>query len=146
MLDCVLAKLADGHQYSVPDDCGVVEVVDERLDHRVSEKIDIRQLHKPGRSNDHLRITDGESVPNATDGFPKTKGSKEPSGRLIVRLFDRYLNSAFFLAIEPEGEPHGKQRVQPAQVADIQCNLAIGSGIEPHGTAVFSCPCPSCES
>ena len=144
MLDGVLAKLADRHQDRIPDNCRIIEVVDKRLDHRVGEEVNFRQLHEPGRSNDHVGIVLGEGFANPTDRTPKAKRSKEATRRLVAWLFDGNPSSAVFLAIDPKGEPDGKQRVQSAQAACVQNNLVLAAiDIEPNGTAVFLHPCPT---
>jgi hypothetical protein len=107
MLDGVLAKLADGHQDRITDDRSIIEMLNQRLDHRVRKKVHFGQSREPGRSNDYRGVVLNEGRCDAADLLAEAEGLKEPAGRIIVRLSDRYPRTARFQAVKPEGEPHG---------------------------------------
>ena len=143
MLDCVLAKLANRHQDRVADDRGVVEVVNEGLQHRVSQEIDLRQLDEPSRSNNDLGVILGKGVGNAADGLSEAKGTKQSLRRSIAWLHKGNTAPRRLLPVDPQCKPGRKQGVEAVQIGRIQSNIGavLGIGIELRGVAVVSYPC-----
>ncbi len=143
MLNRVLAKLANRHQNRVADDRGIVEVVNERLQHRVSQEIDLRQLDEPSRSNNDLGVILGQGVDNAADWLSEAKGTKQSPRRSIAWLHEGNTAPRLLLPINPQCKPGSKQGVEAIQIARIQNNVGtvLGVGIKLRGVAVVSYPC-----
>lgn len=120
VLHRVLAKLADRHQYRVPDNRDIIEMVDQRLQQPVGKLIDLGQLAQTGRPDDHLGVILDKRFTNVADVLPQAKGTKDSARRLISGLPDSDAASSLPLAFRPQRQPHRKEGMQANQIAGIQ--------------------------
>ncbi len=148
VLHRVLAKLADRHQNRVPNDSNIIEVVDQRLQQRVGELIDLGQLVQASRPDDHFGVVLDKRLANAADVTPQAKGTKASARLPVLGLLDFDATLALLLAFQPERKPHREEGMQARQVASIQNHLvrAIEVGIELRGVAVIARPRPTWKS